>query len=62
MSANCPRANYLGVNFRGSNFRGAIVRGVIILGGNCPVPITQDERINMERDEMNEVGKSIYTT
>ena len=24
--------------------------------------ITQDERINMERDEMNEVGKSIYTT
>ena len=24
--------------------------------------ITQDERINMERDEMNKVGKSIYTT
>ena len=24
--------------------------------------ITQDERINIERDEMNEVGKSIYTT
>ena len=22
----------------------------------------QDERINMERDEMNEVGTSIYTT
>ena len=25
-------------------------------------PITQDERINVERDEMNEVGKSIDTT
>ena len=24
--------------------------------------ITQDERINIERDEMNEVGKSIYAT
>ena len=24
--------------------------------------ITQDEWINMERDEMNVVGKSIYTT
>ena len=24
--------------------------------------ITQDERINMVRDETNEVGKSIYTT
>ena len=24
--------------------------------------ITQDERINVERDEMNEVGNSIYTT
>ena len=24
--------------------------------------ITQDERINMERAEMNEAGKSIYTT
>ena len=24
--------------------------------------VTQDERINVERDEMNKVGKSIYTT
>ena len=24
--------------------------------------ITQDERINVERDEMNEVGQYIYTT
>ena len=33
LSANCPRANYLGDNFQGSN-----VRGAVIPGGNCPVP------------------------
>ena len=32
LSANCPRANYLGDNFQGSNFRGAIVRVAIIRG------------------------------
>ena len=36
LSANCPRANYLGDNFRRSNFRGSIIRGAIILEGNCP--------------------------
>ena len=32
LSANCPRAIYLGDNFWGSNFRGAIVRGTIVWG------------------------------
>ena len=35
LSANCPRANYLGDNYRGSNFLWAIIRRAIILGDNC---------------------------
>ena len=31
LSANCPRANYLGDNFQRSNFQGTITQGAIIL-------------------------------